>query len=709
MSERRRPGLLPSLAGGVAVWAAGMVVYGVTEVATNTAVGLYQPAHTWALVVLVYAVLGALGGLAAGLAWYVLGRWSREPRPAVVAMATLPPVLLGAEIALPLNDRYLGDLLSVPSLAANLVLAVVCVGLGFVLHRRLAASSGVRLALRYVGATLWIGAFLTVGNYLDVFVTDRIGGAWAVGAFTLLAVLCLGLHAVTERLLGVSARTARFRVVPAAGVLLLSIAAAVRSGASLGTPAGEGTARPSILWIVMDTTRADHLSCYGYPKPTTPHVDEIAADGVLFENAMSQASWTLASHFQMITSRFAAGKEKILDRRFDTAPEMLRARGYRTGAVLANFSLGRRSGFEQGFDTFMDGPVQIFYLKAFEKVPVVKALLALRVLPSDWVLRFLVRRAFIEGEAARADAIGERALDWMAAQGGQPFFMFVNFMDPHDAYDPPSPFRARFAAGVDPELGFVHYNRRLGGEISSNRFVRDELPKLGADGVARLVSLYDAELAFLDAQIGQLVAGLKARGLYDRTIVVVTADHGELLGEHGLFQHFKSLSDEELHVPLVIHYPPALPAGRRVKSLVELTDVLPTLLEMAGVPAPPLDGRSLLPLVADREEAVATREAYSFLVRPPDPKYDFTLAGNLVGRRSPDTKYVWSSTGRHEYYDLGADPRAERNVYGARPEVAAVEQRVAAWRKKVDLEQLDAGGPMDRLTRDRLRALGYVQ
>src|SRR5262249_33564030 len=187
------------------------------------------------------------------------------------------------------------------------------------------------------------------------------------------------------------------------------------------------------------------------------------------------------------------------------------------------------------------------------------------------------------------------------------------------------------------------------------------------------------------------------------------ADHGGLPGAHGLSHPYRPLAHEALRVPPIMHSPPALPAGRRVRSLVELTDVLPTLLEMVGVPPPPLDGRSLLPLVADPEEAVATREAFSFLVRPPDPKYDFTLAGNLVGRRSPETKYVWSSTGRHEYYDLGADPRAERNLYGARPEVAAVEQRVAEWRKKVDLEQLETGGAMDRLTRDRLRALGYVQ
>jgi arylsulfatase A-like enzyme len=289
-----------------------------------------------------------------------------------------------------------------------------------------------------------------------------------------------------------------------------------------------------------------------------------------------------------------------------------------------------------------------------------------------------------------------------------PFFLFVNYMDPHEPYAPPEPFRSRFAPGVDPEMGFIRYDPRSGKIISTEEFVRDVVPTLTPHDWDDLRALYDGEVAFLDDQVGRVVAKLKALGLYDRTLVVVTADHGELFGEHGLATHFKSLSEEEIHVPLIVRYPPRIAAATRVATTVELVDVLPTVLEATGLPPPQgLDGRSLLGAVgpgAERTDA----EAHSYLLRKPNKRFPHTAPGDLVALRTAAFKYVWSSTGRNLYYNLALDPRAENDGYeGDSVLLAAIAQRVEAWRRAVGLDTVGRE-PVDPLTEQRLRSLGYV-
>src|SRR5262249_35060484 len=146
-------------------------------------------------------------------------------------------------------------------------------------------------------------------------------------------------------------------------------------------------AAPNVVWIVLDTTRADHLGAYGYPRATTPHVDQAAAEGAVFETAIAGSSWTIPSHFQMVTGRMEAGERKILANGFTTAAEAFERRGYRTGAVLANQSLGRLSGFEQGFQSFVDAPPVLLYLEVLEKLPLSEMLVNYRLLSCRTVLR----------------------------------------------------------------------------------------------------------------------------------------------------------------------------------------------------------------------------------------------------------------------------------------------------------------------------------
>ncbi len=702
----RTPGLARSAAMGAGLWGGALLLFGVAEMLVNNVVGLFLPASAWAFSLGVYLAVGLVAGVGGGLA---VALWERLGLGPLLDRTALLPAVFAAGflfvfVGLPLNDRVLPGFFAPVSLLTNGLFFVLCAGFGALAYRAIRAVPAGRRLLGAANLCFWFGLCLSAGMYLDMYVAAAAGGELAVlPLYGLLLLGCVVGYLALGRLVVAGGRGA---------VVALALAAALGLGASLGGGGGASAAGvaglPNVLWIVMDTTRFDHLSAYGYGRETSPSLDRLAAEGVVFETAISQSSWTMPSHFEMVTSRYEAGKETTLAPGHRTAAEIFRHEGYATGAVLGNFSLGRRSGFSQGFETVRDGPVMIFFHKFIEKLPVVKLLIRSHLLAPDVAVRWFHRHTFLEGVAARGGDLTDRAISWLDGVGGRPFFLFINYMDPHDAYDPPEPFRSRFAKGVDPIKGFVRWDPDADEPIDSNTFVRDRLPKMKAKDWQDLIDLYDGEIAYLDAQIGRLFDALRERGLYDDTVIVVTADHGELFGEHGLAYHFKALTEEEIHVPLLMRFPSLLPAGERVATPVELNDILPTVVELTGVKNEAvLDGRSLVPLARGRG-ARPEAETFSYLLRPPDKHFPHTLAGHLFGRRTAVDKYVWSSGGKHEYYDLRTDPRAHHNIYGDRPEVRAAAERVAAWRKRYDLE---AAGrhQLDRLTRERLKALGYIK
>ena len=708
-----RGGLGGRAAAGAALFGGGTALYGVIEALVNSANGLHQPIALWAFAVAVYTLLGLAAGAAAGSGLAVWERVPGVPRPAA-PVALLAAAFLGGFlfvfVGLPFNERVLPDLLSVKGVLGNAALLLPCAALTLALYVRLRRRVGGAFLVTFGMLGLSLSLLLAVGLQIDTFVQPLAPKPGALLPYGALLAGCALLYLAGERLVPMAGGTAGRRTLLAAGGLVAALLVGRLASVSHGQPRAvpvDGK-KPNVLWVVMDTTRADHLSVYGYPRATTPNLEALAAGGVVFENVFAESSWTAPTHFVMITSSLAAARQRRLDAAAVTAPEILGPHGYDTGAVLANIVLGRGSGFTQGWDWVVDGPVLIFYQQLFERLPVIQALLALDVFPSDAVLRLLHRRTYFDDTAVRSASLTDWAIDWIGRRE-RPFFLFVNYMDAHDAYDPPAPFRAQFAADADPELGFVRYSRRHGGSISSNRFVRDVVPKLTPEQWRHLIDLYDAEIASGDHEVGRLLRALEARGLAENTIVVVTADHGELLGEHGLANHFKSLSIEETHVPLLLRYPGHLPPGRRVERPSQLRDILPSVLELAGIDAGvPMDGTSLVPAARGTAGDDGSEATYGFLVREVDPEYWFTSPGNLLGIRTQRSRYVWSQTGKHEYYDRIVDPREETNLYGRGPAVADDEQRLAAWRHAHGFETFGDSGPIDRLTKERLKAIGYA-
>ncbi len=470
--------------------------------------------------------------------------------------------------------------------------------------------------------------------------------------------------------------------------LLACLLAAVGCG-DAGDPAQEAidtlvevTSRQNILIILLDAAGAKHFSFYGCDRETTPYLNEVARESVIFENVYAQSSGTMLSVFSYFTSRYPIfGDDVIITREtlLKIPPEMttmaeVMARRYdhRLG-FTCNTWLKSELGHSQGFTEY-------HHL---------------------WDLPLELRR-----EADRrgpADVLMiPHTLGWMKEKAAAGFFAYLHFMIPHSPYRPPEPFFSRFIEGpCDPQIGSNSYLIGLQG-------TRPE-PSLAHN----IEALYDASLSFVDYALGAMIRRMKADGIWDDTIFILMSDHGEAFWEHGTHHgHGGVVHEEVVRVPLVMRIP-GLPelAGRRITETVELVDLLPTLMELQGIPRDTLQlaGRSLVPLLA----GVQTESG-------DEPRMIFTQTNRRVppiyAWYEDDLKLLWEEgTETLELYDLAADPGEQVNLIpaGAHEEEAA--RLLAKLKSFLALggehgavaESLPAES-LDEASKRRLRSLGYI-
>ncbi len=503
------------------------------------------------------------------------------------------------------------------------------------------------------------------------------------------------------------------------GVLLLLLASQWRTGASVPAPRGAPMSRPApnLLWIVVDTLRADRMSLYGYERPTTPNLEAWARAGITFDMARSTAPWTLPSHISMFTGLWPSEHGACIDQAYrgpsPTLAEHLRSRGYRTAGITANVRMCNTAyGVGRGFEHYVDYPWrdEVSLKAALSNSTVGAALeeMARRVgLPAPNVYPFDYRQT--------ADVIAAKGRAWLDSAGspdrgdeagsGAPFFLFLNFMDVHGPYLPSAEAAGRFADGpaptkhnARPEDGWRAIQARDSASAEQRPRRQQEL-----DAVSRrLGDLYDECLVGLDAELGRFLAGLREAGLLADTWVVITGDHGEHFGEHGQFGHGSSLYNEQTHVPLIL-IPPLGDArsggdphrdqrGRRIGVPVSLRDLPATMTDvMLPGGGSPFPGRSL------------ARHWHSERVERPDPvlseldqprlkgedfrTQDVTRIESLI-----DEDHVLIEYGNHtpELFALFADPHQVRNL-ADRPDQGPRRQRM---RKVLDALHHRAGpGP----------------
>lgn len=460
----------------------------------------------------------------------------------------------------------------------------------------------------------------------------------------------------------------------AAGIACGPAAESAPAPAPDPAPAGPSAARidppegPNVVVVTVDTLRADHVSAHGYGRPTTPHLDALAAEGARFESAYAVSSTTLPSHATLFTGLYpdehgVLRNAHVLPEDIPTLATRMEAAGYETAAFVSSFVLDRRFGLARGFGRYDDD-----FRGAAHSSPI----------------RHFEGHALDAPYDRRGSVTTDRVLDWLGSRDpDRPFLLWVHYFDPHSPYDPPSRWRERFLTTEDPHS-----------------------PRMAVD-------LYDGDVRAVDEELGRLVRALDAHAPPEETLLLITSDHGEGLWDHGYLEHGVFLYEELVHVPMVVRWPGRVPAGRRVPGLVHHVDVLPTLASLTGLPlagdAPrgvDLEPRLRGAGAPDADRAIFLQRRHyetgrRHHVRVDGPKH--------AVRRGP-WKLIFSPREIGiELFHLGRDPDERDNRAGLRPDVVRpLLARLQAWREQQVVRAPDEGGISDAVRR-RLEALGYTE
>jgi len=487
---------------------------------------------------------------------------------------------------------------------------------------------------------------------------------------------------------------------PLALPVTLAVVAALAPGVLHAVAARTGRPRgPNVLLITIDTLRADHLSAYGYPRATSPFLDSLAARGALFERAMTPSPRTTQAIASIMTSLYPQthgvrtlwgnlGRERL------TLAELFRDAGYATAGFWTTTFLDEKRGLSQGFDAYESTAASSDRAEHL----------------TNRAIRWLSRAVGTRRDAARGDR--------------KPFFLWLHYRDPHMPYNPPAEDRA-FA---DPAYGGV-FREACVFWPTKEIMVYNHLGLIGPADVAQAIALYDGEIRYVDREVRRLVRDVEKRGVLDKTVVVVTSDHGEGLSDHGYyFDHGDLLYDSSLQVPLVIAGP-GVPAAR-VREQVALLDLAPTIARLGGV-AWPVDGegRDLGPVMARaagpegaRAVAGGTTEAPPFfaesgenLLGPFNPHRHLPgIEGKLRSIRTDCWKLILSPQPNGarglELYDLAIDPAETTNVFASQlAEARELEKSLDEFLAKDRESSESALSDVDAETREKLRAMGYLQ
>ncbi len=433
----------------------------------------------------------------------------------------------------------------------------------------------------------------------------------------------------------------------------------------------------NFLFIALDTQRADHLSCYGYCRQTSPNMDALAAEGVLFENCITQTAHTMPTFTTIMTGQDPSSHGIVAtlwahpnepDQRLDDTtpvlPEILRDNGWLTVAFDDLIDLQcHPSWFGRGYDWYV-----------YTRGP--------------------------GGGQVRAEDINARLIPWLHQHAREePWFLFVHYWDPHQAYSQPEPYRSLHRGGPEPEEIEVSgrgYRPRWGW---SDRLDEEAIGK---------IDLYDGEVSYVDAAISQILDALREQGVYEETAIIVTGDHGEDFEAHNSpFEH-REPYETTVHVPLIFKPPAGLPctAGRRVAGIVGHIDLMPSILDMAQLELPAdIDGKSWLPMAQGRQESIHTvlpvtagvlkqhgtwvapdlairTDTHKYLHRGPAIAHEGQTFMDVIILSAPpwrgeqeikpaDMVNYFNSLPREELYDLRTDPDETTNIASQQPELAA--------------------------------------
>jgi len=430
--------------------------------------------------------------------------------------------------------------------------------------------------------------------------------------------------------------------------------------------------KPDVFLVVLDTLRSESLFTYGYDKETMPHLSQFAEEATLFKNTISTSSFTPPSHLSIISGSYVDSEIMEISTP-QTLTEILKSDGYGAVCVSAN-RLVTTENFVRGFDIYVDCvsvPALYQYFMSF------------KFLYKIFHNKIFNAQFLFYHKHTRAEDVNASLFPLLHKHKNRNLFLFVNYLDPHDPY-------------------FPHKLNPVSGPLSlENGFVRRidswRRPDLAEDQWSRLNELYDQELEYLDIHLGDLFEKLKDLGLWEDSIVIVTSDHGELIGENRRLGHGVTLYENEIKVPLFVKYPKIVPQNIIVEDLVQTVDIVPTILDLLDISVPGImHGKSLLPLVGERQETDIHEYAYI-------SQYNYRAI------RNREWKYIRNlKDNSEELYNIKMDPDELKNLEKIEPEkrkeLAGI---LDSYLEKYDNFQSRPKSRKDR--KDLLRALGYVK
>ncbi len=576
-----------------------------------------------------------------------------------------------------------------------------------------------KLVRYFISISFSIYTFIGIGMYLNAFflpgfLTQK-SIIYNLLNFISCILLGIGIYFILVSLMRLSTRN---RVcLPVLLVLIAFTSIGIASGnknsaeKNLTQKVNKTAAKPNILFIVVDTLRADSLSCYGYEKIKTPNIDSLAHNGVLFEHAISQAPWTLPSMASLFTSFYPSvhnGEKRRTSKtpnipstsyskingNITWLPEILKNAGYQAQAFIVNPVLAQSFGFSKGYDEFFN----LMYPSTDDKSKKRRAFLWTYLLGTEIISENVFYKTFVAKN--ENTTITQRTINWLEASKQKPFFLWVHYLDPHFPYERDKIYNlASSYNGRLKDEGFVRTLDKF--------FIWLGKYNLTTADKNYLKLIYDEEIMFVDEEIGLILKKLKELGIDNNTLIVLTSDHGEEFWEHNYYEHGHSLYQELVHVPMIFYYPKKFPKGLKITSQVRSIDVMPTILEMLSIRHDlNMQGESLLPLIAGEEtkDRVAFSESLLYYVERKsirDGKYSFIFF--------PDYNKM-------ELYNIQEDPLELNNIVLQNPRLALeFKNKILNWQKdcneiKESLVHVDSSKDVEFNddAKQRLKSLGYL-
>jgi len=714
-----QPSFTRNIVRGFCIWGMGWLVFAIIEALLHITRTPALRCSTVLLTIAAYTIAGAVGGMIVAC----LQQFFRRSRSntqnifdadIVCYSGCITSILLCAGLAIIKNKLFLKAQLPA-GISLTLLFCAFCGGLYLLLLRLSSGIANKETQRRFFFALyislctfLLAGTFINEsflpGRFLDLTSKRLIVNGAIIGGCCALFFIVFGLLNALEKILSLLS-------LPSAASYFLFLSGVVAWGISeivLKTNTDNVikeivtilTQRPSVIMISIDTMRADHLSCYGYERNTTPHIDRLASESLIFKRAYATSSWTLPSHASLMTGCYPSMHNahraehtkppyfctKLSDDNV-TIAEILSGYGYDTAGIIAGTFCKAFFGLGQGFNFYDDNL-------------------------DPW------------GGERSAHAINELAFAWLNNRETQlaqqkfllfnitlPVFLFIHYFDPHQSYMPPAPFDTLYP-GRDDTVIYAHTSASAASykekELGLLTDVIKRKHELTLKEKNHLLALYDGELSFVDDAVGKLMEKLTELKLFSKSTIIVTSDHGESFGEHHLMTHGIALYDDNLRVPLIIKYPSWCRKTGVTHEPVSLVDIFPEILHTVSIPIPENIQGTVLQFPEKNRNIIAENFQDPTWKRRQDFKH---IARDLKAIYSGDFKYLWASDGRCELYNITADPFESANLIDKLPQkVRELNAQLERWNSSFNPIEGDKDLPEpDQAITDKLRALGYIE